>query len=373
MISVHVEVAKNIKFVTASNKLKNSTTMTLHQDFHFMKRCITLANKAGKFTQSNPKVGALLVYKDKVIGEGYHEKYGSAHAEVNAINAVCPLDRDKIPFSTLYVSLEPCSHSGKTPPCANRIVSEQIPKVVIGCKDPNPLVAGNGIKFLKSHGVHVTYPILENETERLLTKFKANLQGLPFVILKWAQSSDGFISKKQTQIWLSNEYSRILTHKWRSEVDGIMVGKNTVYIDNPSLDVRVFKGESPIRVLMDTDLTINNQYKILNNQSNTIIINQIREQNNTYPKYLKVDDNRDLLSVLKKLYLNGIMSIMVEGGSELLNSFITSGYWHEARVIKTKVKLHDGIAAPWVDGLLLDQITLQDDKIIFIANPHVTI
>lgn len=314
-------------------------------------------------------VGAIIVYNDRIIGEGYHKKYGQAHAEINALNAVRQHDKHLIQNATLYVSLEPCSHTGKTPPCAERIVAEGIKKVVIGCEDPHPIVAGNGIKYLKDHGIHVTCPVLEQASNQLIAKFKANLSRIPYVILKWAQSQDLFMSNIGKQTWLSNPYSKILAHKWRSEVDAIMVGKNTWMIDNPSLDVRDYSGESPIRVLMDSQLIAEVSSKKLPSKTRTIILNQIKESDEHNNLYLKIPDTKDIESVLKKLFSEGITSILVEGGSKLIESFIKSGYWHEARVIKTKARLTDGVPAPKLDGILLEKIPLKDDIIYFIKNP----
>jgi diaminohydroxyphosphoribosylaminopyrimidine deaminase / 5-amino-6-(5-phosphoribosylamino)uracil reductase len=343
----------------------------MHQDDFYMNRCIELARKANKNTYTNPMVGAILVYEGRIIGEGYHERFGEAHAEINAIHSVRQQDKALIPSATLYVSLEPCSHTGKTPPCAHRIIDEGIRKVVIGCQDPNPKVAGNGIKYLSNHGVDVTYPVLETEAELLIAKFKANLRGIPYIILKWAQSADQFISERGKQTWLSNEYTKILTHKWRSEVDGIMVGKNTAEMDNPSLDVRAYHGDSPIRILLDSKLTADPDLKILNDHQKTIIINQTKDTTIHQRIHLKVNDTKNIQEVLTALFQTGITSILVEGGAALLNSFIKSGYWHEARVIKTIIKLKDGVPAPLLDGHLLEYIKLQDDEIFTMLNPKI--
>lgn len=342
----------------------------MHQDDKYIARCIILAQKAQKNTFTNPMVGAVLVYNDTVIGEGYHEKYGQAHAEVNAINAVKDADRHLIAHSTLYVSLEPCSHTGKTPPCAHRIVEEKIPKVVIGCLDPNPLVAGNGIRYLTEHGVDVRYPVLGDKASDLIRKFKCNLMGLPFIILKWAQTADYYISKTNSQTWLSNEYSKVLTHQWRSEVDGIMIGRKTAEIDNPSLDVRLYEGDSPMRILMDTSLKLTGDYKILNDGAPLIIINEVKETSEHNISYVKVSNTQDIEEVLRRLFSLGMTSILVEGGAALLRSFITSGLWHEARVFRTKIRLGEGVNAPLLEGKLMDTLQLQHDEILFIANPN---
>lgn len=344
-------------------------TGKVHPETYYMSRCIFLAKKGIRQTASNPMVGAVLVCNGVIIGEGYHQKFGSPHAEVNAINAVADENKHLIPKSTLYVNLEPCSHSGKTPPCAHRIVTEKIPRVVIGCKDPNPLVAGKGINYLIANNVAVDGPIMEKEAQDLIRKFVTNLKGLPYIILKWAQSEDLYLSAKDHQVWLSNKYTQILTHKWRSEIDGIMVGRNTVQIDDPSLDVRQYYGPNPMRILMDTNLKTDPSKKLLSDGKPTIVINSKIEQNDGQTHYIKVDDTSDLNNILKILFGLGITSLLVEGGASLLQSFINQGLWHEARVIRTKTKLGDGIKAPALQGNLLEKMQVADDEILFISNP----
>ena len=344
-------------------------TGKVHPDTYYMSRCIFLAKKGIRQTASNPMVGAVLVCNGVIIGEGYHQKFGSPHAEVNAINAVADENKHLIPKSTLYVNLEPCSHSGKTPPCAHRIVTEKIPRVVLGCKDPNPLVAGKGINYLIANNVAVDGPIMEKEAQDLIRKFVTNLKGLPYIILKWAQSEDLYLSAKDHQVWLSNKYTQILTHKWRSEIDGIMVGRNTVQIDDPSLDVRQYYGPNPMRILMDTNLKTDPSKKLLSDGKPTIVINSKIEQNDGQTHYIKVDDTSDLNNILKILFGLGITSLLVEGGASLLQSFINQGLWHEARVIRTKTKLGDGIKAPALQGNLLEKMQVADDEILFISNP----
>lgn len=341
-----------------------------HAETLYMQRCITLAKKGFRHTFTNPMVGCVIVYQNRIIGEGYHQKYGEHHAEVNALNDVIDHDRSLLPHSTMYVSLEPCAHVGKTPACAHRIASEGIKNVVIGCIDPNPVVAGRGISYLKTQGINVTVPILKAECQKLLTKFKANLNGIPYIILKWAKSSDHFISKQNTQTWLTNAYTNILTHKWRSEVEGIMIGKNTALIDNPSLDVRHYSGISPVRILMDTHLSTDQGLKILSDQNPSIVINSIKGLNDKHLSYIKVDNMGDCREVMSKIFNAGISSVLIEGGASLLKSFISSNCWHEARVIDTDLKLMDGIAAPLIEGKLDSVFEIQGDKIMIISNQN---
>lgn len=340
----------------------------LHQNINFMQRCIGLAQNGIRDTLSNPMVGCVIVYAGKIIGEGHHQSYGGPHAEINALNSIKPEFKKFIPRATLYVSLEPCSHSGKTPPCAHRIISEGIKNVVIGCMDPNPVVAGSGIQLLEKHGVNVVCGVLENQATELITKFKSNLAGMPYIILKWAQSKDLFISKLDTQTWLSNEFSRTMAHKWRSEVDGILIGKNTALIDDPSLNVREYIGPSPTRILLDSTLKAPTHLKLLSDGHPTMIVNTIKESIENNLTYLLVNQTTDLGTVLRKIYQAGTTSIMVEGGASILKSFIKSGYWHEARVIQTQVALEVGLPAPSVEGKLIKKLKLGGDEICFIKN-----
>ena len=344
-----------------------SNMLSVHPDIKYMQRCIDLALKAGKNTGKNPKVGAVLVYNHHIIGEGFHEVYGGDHAEVNAINNVLPQYKEYIPQSTLYVSLEPCCHTGKTPPCTHRIVREGIKNVVIGSPDPNHVVAGKGIQYLKEHNVRVSFATENTKLSTLIDSFKANLSGMPYVILKWAQSADNFISKKGEQTWLSNDYSRILVHKWRSECDGIMIGKNTALIDNPGLNVRYYTGQNPVRIIMDSNSESIDVVKAISNQ-NTWIVNKNYDSISDTVSYIKSENLTDLETILKKLFILGISTLLVEGGSELLQGFIKSGVWHEARIIRTKTKLADGISAPLLHGILQNKLQMMDDEILYIRN-----
>lgn len=338
-------------------------------DIKYMQRCLDLARKAGKKTKTNPLVGAVLVYDDRVIGEGYHVAYGAEHAEIMAFESVPIQDKKYISKATLFVTLEPCNHFGKTPPCTNRIIDEGVKKVVVGCLDPNPLVSGKGIQLLKEKNIDVNFPVLENDCKTLITKFEANLMGLPYVILKWAQSKDLLFSKHHQQSWLSHPYTNILTHKWRSENDAILVGKNTVIVDNPSLDVRHYEGENPIRVILDSTLSLPEDIKMRKNIGQTIIINQMKDNTEGNTVFVKVDDPRDIEAVLKKLFQLNVFSLMVEGGAEVLNEFIKSKLWHEIRLIKSHLHLQNGIPAPFAEGVLMMKQQVGSDEILYIKNP----
>ncbi len=338
-----------------------------------MKRCIDLALLAGIEVKTNPRVGALLVYKDQIIGEGYHSQYGKSHAEIHAIQNVIQADQYKIPDSTLYVTLEPCSHFGKTPPCTHKIIDEGIKSVVIGCKDPNPMVSGDGINYLKKHGVTVIESELKKECEDLISIFKTNLKKRPFIILKWAQSADNFISKVNEQVWLSNEFSRVLTHKWRTECDGIMIGKKTAITDYPALNARLYRGANPIRIIMDSHLQASKYYENTESSSKAFVINQKRSSTKNSIIFLKVRNTKDLSETLSILFANEISVLMVEGGADLINSFINADMWDEARIIKTRLKLINGVAAPTLTGKLKNKIKLADDEVLFLENDPICI
>lgn len=342
---------------------------TVHQhDIIYMQRCIELARKGIRDTFTNPMVGCVIVHDNKVIGEGYHQQFGKHHAEINALLSIKDEDRPLLPHSTMYVSLEPCSHIGKTPACSHRIVNEGIKHVVIGCLDPNPIVAGRGLQYLRDHGVHVSTHLLNDECQALLKKFRCNLEGIPYIVLKWAQSADHYISKTNEQTWLSNEYTRILTHKWRSETESILVGKNTAMIDNPSLDTRYYDGPDPVRILMDSNLHAKSTLTLLSDGKPTIIINTLREEKQNNLAYLKVSDMYNTKEIVKKIFSLGISSVLVEGGAQLLKSFISDNCWHEARVIQTKVKLNSGIPAPIVEGRMTSFQNVGEDQICVISN-----
>ena len=342
--------------------------LSVHPDIKYMRRCIELASKANKKTGTNPKVGSVLVYQDRIIGEGYHMEYGKPHAEINALESVTISDKQYIPASTLYVSLEPCSHFGKTPPCAHRIVQEGIKNVVIGCPDPNPLVSGNGIAFLKKNGVNVHCPFNLQEAEDLIYSFKTHLSEMPFVILKWAQSADNYLSKKGVQTWLTNEYSRILVHKWRSECDGIMIGKNTALTDKPALNVRLYHGDNPVRIIMDSQLSLKTDMSYGHENLSTLVFNHLLEIKENNVRYIQTENLQHLHDILKILFKEGIHTLLVEGGAALLRSFIQAGIWHEARIIRTKTRLGEGISAPLLHGSLIRKMQLLDDEILFIKN-----
>ena len=307
------------------------------------------------------------MFNDRIIGEGYHKKYGGPHAEIEAINSVSPDNKKYIPEATLYVSLEPCSHHGKTPPCAHRIIEEGIPKIVIAVIDPTPLVAGKGVDYLKSHGAEVLvheHPPCRN----VLDRFYIHLSGHPFVTLKWAQSSDFFLGRTNQKTAISQPHTQVLVHKWRSEHDGIMAGKNTILTDLPRLDVRYYPGVSPVRIIMDTYLSIPDSHPIYSDGLPVIIINQLKEGVVRQATFVKVPNTRDMSYILKLLFKMKIYSLLVEGGSELHQSFILSNHWHKACLITNTQKLSEGVKGPHLTGHLQKSLTLGSDTIHIIKN-----
>lgn len=341
----------------------------------YIRRCFDLALRAGKKTKNNPLVGAVIVYKDRVIGEGYHEFYGGAHAEVNAINSVSDEDQKYLQHSTIYISLEPCNHFGKTSACTELILQKKIPRVIVSTIDPNPLMDGKSLAYLSSKGIEITRGILENEGKDLLRSFIINEKfERPYIILKFAQSKDGFLGKPGQQIWLSNKISKMLVHKLRSEVDGIMVGTETVLIDNPELTTRLFPGESPIRITVDRNHRIPGNYNIKDDQQLTYIFNESKNYTENTNHYVQCNFNDHALAwSLSYLFEKGICKLMVEGGAKLLNSFIKNDLWDEARINTCPQFLKDGIKAPIVSGFLKDEFWLEVDhhQRIYNRNSHI--
>lgn len=317
----------------------------------YMRRCLELAKNGLGTTYPNPMVGSVIVCDGKIIGEGWHKKSGEPHAEVNAVNSV--KDKSLLKRATIYVSLEPCSHFGKTPPCCDLIIENKIPNVVVGTVDSNIKVAGNGIKKLIEAGAKVTVGILEEECKELNKRFFTfHEKKRPYVILKWAESKDGFIAplskSEQKPVWITNKFSRQLVHKWRSEEQAILVGTNTVIEDNPKLDVRDWTGKNPIRIVLDQNNQIPKESHILDNQVKTIIFSDIpkatKEENTTFES---IDFKQNLAEqILNVLYKYQIQSVIIEGGSRTLQTFIDENLWDEARVFIGNNNFETGIKAP---------------------------
>jgi len=323
------------------------------QEEIYMARCIKLARQGKCGATPNPMVGAVIVCNGKIIGEGYHCKCGEAHAEVNAINSV--KDKSRLKQSTIYVSLEPCSHYGKTPPCADLIIKKGIPKVVIGCIDPFAQVSGRGIKKLQDAGIEVVVGVLEQECKELNKRFVTfHSRKRPYIILKWAESADGFIDLTRTSgnpVVLSSTLTSMLVHKRRAEVDAVIVGTRTALLDNPRLNVRNWYGKDPLRVVIDRTLKIPESYHLLDNNICTWVITEKDHANYTQTHYKKLPFTDDLLpQLLTELHRNNIQSILVEGGSKLLQSFINKGLWDEAFTEKAQILLAKGVKAPIISG-----------------------
>lgn len=331
-----------------------------------MSRCLQLAEMGAGYVAPNPMVGAVLVYEDKIIGEGYHQKYGEAHAEVNCINSVSEQNKNLLEKSTLYVSLEPCSHYGKTPPCTDLIIKNKIKKVVIGCKDIYKEVAGTGIQKLRNAGVEVIVGILEKECTQLNKRFFTFHEHYrPYIILKWAQSANSKIGSVEERILISNDCSNRVVHKWRSEEAAILVGTKTASKDDPLLTTRLWKGKNATRIVIDKNLILPPTLKLFNADSKTIICNLSKTSTSENLVYIKLEKENFIDQILQSLFEMNIQSVMVEGGTSTLQSFIDAGLWDEARVITNKeLIIENGIASPEMKGFLLENHEEYDSDII---------
>ena len=342
--------------------------MKIHENY--IKRCIQLAKNGLGDTYPNPLVGCVIVHQDKIIGEGWHQKAGGHHAEVNAINSV--KDKSLLPKATLYVNLEPCNHFGKTPPCSDLIISQQIPKVIIGAIDPYDEVAGKGVKKLKIHGCEVVVGVLVEECVELNKRFlRYHTNKRPYIILKWAETKGGFIDIDRQVIngddakpnWITNQYSRQLVHKWRAEEQAIMIGTNTVVNDNPKLDVRSWLGKNPIRIVIDKNLRIPNNYRIFDGNVKTIIVTEKEKDlkiNNLF--FEQIDFSKNIAKqICKVLYKHEIQSVIIEGGSQTLQTFIDANLWDEAKIFVGEVAFSNGILAPKIKCVESDSKMIRSD------------
>lgn len=340
--------------------------MNIHEQY--MHLCLTLAGLGAGNVAPNPMVGAVLVYKDKIIGEGYHARYGEAHAEVNCLASVKSEDEQFISKSTLYVSLEPCAHYAKTPPCADLIISKNISKVVVGCRDPFKEVNGKGIEKLQRAGVKVELNILKEECKQINKRFFTfHIKQRPYVILKWAQSQNAKIAKADfSRVSITNEITNRLVHKWRSEEGAIMIGTNTALYDDPSLNVRLWAGPNPTRLVVDMNLRLPLSLKILDKQQDTIIFNSIMSEEHDSLKYIRLNKDEPLVTQIVKCCFDlQIQSVLIEGGSKLTQSFINENIWDEARVIENHTLIiEDGIQAPTLfDEHLISKHSIFNDLI----------
>ena len=336
-----------------------------------MQRCIDLARIGRGDVAPNPMVGSVIVFEDKIIGEGYHQFYGKEHAEVNAINNV--KDKSLLNKSTIYVSLEPCAHFGKTPPCADLIIKNSFKRVVIGCSDSFAEVSGKGVQKLKDAGIDVKIGVLDKECRDLNKRFFTfHEKKRPYIVLKWAQTKDGFIDKKRKDSiqkinWISSPETKLLVHKWRSEEQGILVGKNTVLKDDPTLTVREMSGKNPVRIILDSQLSIDSSAKVFNYESKTIIFNLLKEDKIDNLEWIKLQ-NLEVQTILDALYKNNIQSVFVEGGSSTLQSFIDRNLWDEARVIVGETIFEEGVIAPIISKIPTSNFDFSNDTIYIYLN-----
>lgn len=365
-----------------------------------MRRCLQLAKLATGSAAPNPVVGAVLVHEGRIIGEGYHKRFGGSHAEVECVRSVSPENVALIQSSTMYVSLEPCAHWGKTPPCADLIVRHKIPSVVVGCRDPFAEVNGKGIEQLRAAGVDVTVGVLEKECREANRRFFTFHQhNRPYVVLKWAQTADGKVSGPPAQnapllrrdvippmreagdevprLRISNGYTNRLVHKWRSEEAAILVGTNTAWHDNPQLTTRLWPGANPVRIVVDKELRLPAQLKLFDGRVPTLVFNHRRHtlpfenllpQNLSGVQYYQMGDDANLVhQILSGLYTLNIQSVMVEGGATLLQSFIEEAVWDEARVITAEAMVAgSGLPAPVLKGhRLVDTKKFETDAVRF--------
>ncbi len=338
-----------------------------------MQRALDLAQLGKGKVAPNPKVGAVIVHQDRIIGEGYHQEYGGPHAEVNAIQAV--KEKALLKASTIYVSLEPCSHFGKTPPCADLILEHKIPKVVICNLDPFEKVNGGGIKRLQENGVEVVTAVLSEEGESVNQRFFSfHKKQRPYIILKWAQTQDGFISrnvddKNFADNWISNAVSKQLVHQWRAEEDAILVGKNTAQLDNPRLNCREVSGKNPIRIVVDAKNELKPDLQVFNEDAKTLILNNSISKKEGNVEWVKAELGSNLMLEFNRICLDeNIQSVIVEGGANLLNQFIVAGNWDEARVFEGTKKFGEGIAAPIMSIPPSSSTKIEDDLLSVYKN-----
>jgi diaminohydroxyphosphoribosylaminopyrimidine deaminase/5-amino-6-(5-phosphoribosylamino)uracil reductase len=347
----------------------------------YMQRCLELAANGIRAAMPNPCVGAVLVHEGRIIGEGYTSAYGGPHGEVNCINSVKEADRHLIPLATLYVSLEPCSHYGKTPPCCDLIIHQQIPTVVIGTTDPHEKVAGEGIRRLREAGKNVIVGILEKECREFNRRFFTfHEKKRPYIILKWAESADGYIAppremrggadSEKKPYWITGPYARQLVHKWRSEEMAILAGTQTIIDDNPQLDIRDWTGPNPTRILLDRSGRIGNGYAVKNLKIKSIFLTEVTGLTNL--ENLEYEticfDESPAEKIAAVLYHRNLQSVIVEGGLQTLQLFINAGLWDEARVFKGKSVFNGGTKAPALKGAPNKKLSIVDDELLIFRN-----
>jgi diaminohydroxyphosphoribosylaminopyrimidine deaminase / 5-amino-6-(5-phosphoribosylamino)uracil reductase len=343
-------------------------------DNKFMKRCIELASRAEGLTYPNPMVGSVIVHEGKIVGEGFHIKAGEPHAEVNAINSVS--DKTNLKSSTLYVNLEPCSHFGKTPPCADFIISHSIPRVVIGTVDTSEKVDGEGLKKLRDSGCEVITGVAEEECRRLNRRFFTfHEKKRPYITLKWAQSADGYLDilrsagHKIKPTWITGKPEKVLVHKWRAAEQSILVGAGTVRADDPGLDVREWKGLNPLRLVLSGSGLFNKNFHENETNGTLVVFTYNIAANILNAEKVKLDpDIASSLQIADYLFKSGIQSLLIEGGAKVLNHFISTGLWDEARVFSGKHYFIDGIEAPRIKGTLMSHSLFTESSLYVYLN-----
>lgn len=333
-----------------------------------MRRALELAQRGIGSVSPNPLVGCVIVVDGNIIGEGWHKKFGEAHAEVNAINTVS--DPALLSKSTVYVTLEPCSHTGKTPPCADLLIAKKVKKVVIATVDTNPLVAGQGIGKLRAAGIDVQTGVLDQEARELNRRFFLAMEKQrPYLILKWAETADGFLARENHDSrWISNEYSRQLVHKWRTEEDAVLVGRNTVSHDDPQLNVRDWSGRNPVRVAIDRFLKAPEKRKIFDGSQPTLVYNVLKNEERRNLTLVRIEEQAFLWHLVRDLHKRGIQSVIIEGGAETLRHFIDQGLWDEARVFKSSRTFNAGIESPRLRGNLIGTENVMGDTLFIWRN-----
>ncbi len=339
-----------------------------------MHRCLELAKLGAGNVSPNPMVGCVIVHQGEIIGEGYHKKYGEAHAEVNAINSVT--NQELLKDSVLYVTLEPCAHYGITPPCSNLIIEKQIPKVVVGTVDPFFEVAGKGIERMKNAGIDVQVGMLEKECREINRRFFTfHEKKRPYIFLKWAQTTDGFIDIDRSAdqygqpVWITGEMALKRVHQMRAKEDAIMVGTKTAIKDNPTLTVRYVPGRNPIRVVLDNQLRLAKNLNIFNALAPTLIFNSLKNEKVGNLTFIKINFDEEVpLQIMNELYQQNIQSVIIEGGKQLLDSFIDANLWDEAFVFVGDKKFLSGIAAPQSPEQLVHFEKLGKDELYIYRN-----
>ncbi|MGM5631164.1 bifunctional diaminohydroxyphosphoribosylaminopyrimidine deaminase/5-amino-6-(5-phosphoribosylamino)uracil reductase RibD [Apibacter raozihei] len=343
----------------------------IEQDENYIRRCIQIAKNGLGTTYPNPLVGSVIVYKNQIIGEGWHKRAGQAHAEINAIDSV--KDKTLLKESDIYVSLEPCSHYGKTPPCAVKIAELQFKRVIIGSIDPNSKVNGKGISIIKNSGIPIVTGILENECYNLNKRFFTfHIKKRPYIFLKWAETLNKKIDNgedRDSPFWISNPYSLQKTHLIRSQEESILVGKNTAVTDNPALTCRSIHGSNPLRILIDRRLDVPESFRLYNSEAPTLIFNEKKNLKKEFTEYIRIDFSENIYTqILNNLYLRNIQSLIVEGGRQTLQNFIDNSLWDEAIITTSNTIVKNGTDSPTLFGNITHQEYINTNLITYIQN-----